>query len=221
MSKIDDILNDLQNYLTGSDQSNTPQLRKLLSAYSEACAAAARQLQECKELISRGLLIDARKLADSMTPPLSARIERLTLPDDLRQQYENICQLYGYTPAAEFDRNVIVQLTTPGSYRQLNSLILRWRKIARRNNSAEKIKLLRAIIHCSPENDQIWRNNLLSVEQVWINELLSEAEKALRDNNGAELVKLYLALTDPLLLTRLPVNQLTIELMLLEDTPRK
>ncbi|MBE6367717.1 MAG: hypothetical protein E7052_07420 [Lentisphaerae bacterium] len=208
MSKIDDILQELRNYLSSCDHSDSPHSRKLLAAYAEVCNTVNAQLQKCQELMSRGLLPDARKLCNEMTPSLTERVARLTLPEHLHAEYIKICQLYNCPQAAEFDLSIVEKLQDPNLGNRLSSLIMRWRKIARRRNNRDKLNLLREIIACSPENDQIWRSNLHSVEQMYLSELLLEAEKALQNNQGAELVKLYVALTDPLLQTQLPHSKL-------------
>ncbi len=210
MSKIDDALFEIKQYLAGNDHSDNPSIRQAAQVYSQACREINEKLSECRQLIARGLLIDARKLDAEIQPSLSERAEKLILAPSMFNHYQELCRLYGYPTAPDIDRSALSELNqTPGGKEEiLKELILRWRKTARTGTNPDKMKLLRAIISNAPSDDQIWRTNLASVERQWISDLQKEADKAIRENTSEKLVQIYMALTDPQLLKPVPAASL-------------
>jgi len=57
MSKIDTVIEEIQNYLAGGDHSANPQIRKAAEFYARASHEINRQLAECQSLIDNGLLM--------------------------------------------------------------------------------------------------------------------------------------------------------------------
>ena len=210
MSKIDDALSEIKQYLSGNDHSDNPAIRQAAQVYSQACREINAKLADCRQLISRGLLIDAQKMNMEMHPSLSERAEKLILSPAIFNRYQELCRLYGYQTAPDIDRPALEQLTqTPcGKEEILKELILRWRKTARTGTNPEKMKLLRSIISNTPEDDQIWRSNLAGVERQWISDLQKEADKAIREDAGEKIVQIYMAMTDPQLLKPVPAAEL-------------
>ncbi|MBR2357865.1 MAG: hypothetical protein IKA65_07570 [Lentisphaeria bacterium] len=199
MSKIDEALQEIKHYLSSNDHSDNPQIRQAASVYAKACKEINSKLADCRQLIDRGLLIDAQKIDMEMQPTLTERAEMLQLPSKIYHQYQEICRLYGYDNAPAIDSASLDRLrqTPDGKEELLKELILRWRKIARTGSNLEKIKLLRSIIKCAPADDKIWRSNLVSVERQWVSDLMKEAQKAIETDEGEKLAQIYMALTDP------------------------
>ena len=210
MSKIDDALTEIKQYLSGNDHSDNPRIRQAAIIYSQACRELNSKLSECRQLIDKGLLIDAQKLDQEMQPSLSERAEKLMLPQAVFNRYQELCRLYGYTTAPDIDRPALTKLNQApcGKEEILKELLLRWRKTARTGTTRDKMKLLRAIISNAPADDKIWRTNLISVERQWIKDLQKEAEIAMQENAGEKLSQIYMALSDPQLLKPVPPSYL-------------
>ena len=206
MSKIDDALLEIKQYLAGNDRSDTPAVRNASAVYAQACEEINRKLAECREFIDRGQLAEAQKIDIQMTPPLSERAEKLLLDPSEFKLYNELCALYNYTQAPDIDRATLAHLQQESGNNEeiLKELATRWRKIARTGSNPEKIKLLRQIIKVAPASDQIWASNLAGVERQWVNDLMKEADKAIKENDGGKITKIYMALTDPQLLKPVP-----------------
>ena len=84
MSKIDDALFEIKQYLSGNDHSDNPRIRQAAQFYAQACREINAKLAECRQLIARGLLLEARKLDAEMQPSLSERAEKLMIPAKIR-----------------------------------------------------------------------------------------------------------------------------------------
>ena len=110
MSKIDDALTEIKQYLSGNDHSDNPRIRQAAIIYSQACRELNSKLSECRQLIDKGLLIDAQKLDQEMQPSLSERAEKLMLPQAVFNRYQELCRLYGYTTAPDIDRPALTKL---------------------------------------------------------------------------------------------------------------
>ncbi len=207
MSKIDEALSAIKQYLASDDQSEDPRIRNAAEIYAQACSEINLKLADCRKLIDNGLFAEAQKISGEMSPSLTDRAKKLLLSPAEFSHYRELCNLYGYAPAPVLDNITIEQLAQPTENKEeiLRELVLRWRKIARTGSNPEKIKLLRQIIGYAPQDDQLWRSNLASVERQWVNDLLKEADSALKENDGEKIVKIYMALADPQLLK--PVSQ--------------
>ena len=202
MSKIDNAMNSIKQYLSGKDQSNTPQIREAAKIYIQACREVNSKLSECRNLIAAGLYIDAEKISDSMNPTLCSRAKMLFLEPVELARLKEICQMYQYGTVEDIDYETLNKLDSNQDKQtvNINNLILRWRKIARTGSNIEKIRLLRDIIRNLPDNgdNALWISNLQSVEKQYTQMLLSEAESALASGNGALLEQLCNEPTQPL-----------------------
>ena len=198
-------MNSIKQYLSGKDQSNTPQIREAAKIYIQACREVNSKLSECRNLIAAGLYIDAEKISDSMNPTLCSRAKMLFLEPVELTRLKEICQMYQYGTVEDIDYETLNKLDSNQDRQtvNINNLILRWRKIARTGSNIEKIRLLRDIIRNLPDNgdNALWISNLQSVEKQHTQTLLSEAESALASGNGALLEQLCNALHDPELLS--------------------
>ena len=100
MSKIDDALSEIKQYLSGNDHSDNPAIRQAAQVYSQACREINAKLADCRQLISRGLLIDAQKMNMEMHPSLSERAEKLILSPAIFNRYQELCRPYECYPNA-------------------------------------------------------------------------------------------------------------------------
>ena len=204
MSKVDDMLQKLIRYLTGADHSNTPQLRQAVQFYIQVCNEVNQQAAHCRQLLSAGLFSEAENFSHQMQPPLALRLQKLQLPPHLLQQLKLLSKLYDYGEIPAVDTAVLQELHHPDTAAKLKLLVMRWRKLARSGNTAEKLKLLHKIIASLPEPSPIWQNNLKAVEQQHINALSQAAKQAQAEHDLAQLTEIYLALSNPELTTSPP-----------------
>jgi len=194
---MEEVLDRIRATLSGLDQSDTPQLRKLAETYAEACRAVNAELAACRELIDRGLWTDASRRNDSVHPAWSRRAAMLAIAE--REAWATLCRLYSYPVAPEPDLATVQLLEDPPeSGKAVNKLIMQWRRIARAGASGEKVKLLRRIIAAAPAGgSDLWRKNLAAAEKSYSKELMAEAERAMRVPDMTVLQNCYNELISP------------------------
>jgi len=209
MSKIENTVQEMIRYLSGNDLSDTPQMRQNFAIYSAACREVNDLLRECRNMFDKGLYIDAQRFCSDLKPSLSERVNMLLLSRELQERYRKVCSLYNYESAELPDDTILKRLQAASSDMTLNSLVLHWRQIARGHDTQAKINLLREIVDKSPQNPQIWINNLRTVEQEYLAEQRNNLEKAIALADTEKIVAIYNTLIDKRLISRLPEYELS------------
>ncbi|GEM_PF-5535168 len=201
--KVSELIREIEAFMQGSDWSASPQLRRMYTAYCEFCRMAADELDECRVLIEKGNLTEARQRNLASTPPLTARIAMLEFAK--KKEFIELAISYGFSAPVEADAALIAKLNAPvsGEERDLQGLMRRWRQVARAGKTAEKIELLRKIIALIPPEGALeWKKNLASLERLRdaeIAELLPKKEWSITDLE--ELQAFLLELSTPNRLT--------------------
>lgn len=211
MSRIDDALQQINQYLDSSNIQYTPEIQSALQCYTTACRDLNSKLVQCSQLIMLGSIEDARKLDLESTPPLSVRAQRLALAPEKSARLRELCKLWGCSelPSPDTDTAAKLQNSSEFSGQQLQQLINSWRKTARTGSAPDKARLLRNIINCKPEDINIWRDNLSKVEKQWKIELFAEADSALASGNIGQLEQLYMALSSSDFIEPVPESSLS------------
>ncbi len=197
MSKIKDIITQIEQFLGGADQSVNPRLNKLASDYAQACRALNKDLEECRDLIRQGTLPDAQRINNRYKPSL---VERAALLDfSGRGEWCSICGMYSLEMPPSLDLETVRRLRGSNSADEKSAaeLILEWRKIARSGGNAERVHLLRKILRVSSEGAEIWRKNLVTIEKNYLRELYTEADRSIDAGDYAKLEEIHRELCSP------------------------
>lgn len=208
MAKIDEIIRDMEQLLSGSDHSNSPRGRQLAEIYSEICRDVNDSLAECRSLFRMGAYAEARKLNARAVPVLTDRYRLLNFSK--RADWIRLCNLYGWSVPPELDSETAEQLLSEDDQElelTITELQDQWRRIIRDGSLREKLILARKIYALDPSD--IWRSNLLNVERPWVNMLKMEADEALADERAKDLADLYNELISPDLLQKIPPASLS------------
>jgi len=195
MGKIDEILSEINQFISGDDWSETLQIRRAVAAYAQACKEVSAKLAECRELLDKDLVLDAQHLNTEMTPSLTERAAKLYMHGLKYERLTQLCEMYHYNVPPLIDMATVKDLRTSKSDTAMNALILRWRKIARGHDNPEKIDLLREILANDPADVKMWESNLLTVEKKYISEIQLAAEQAAADGNNKKVIEYYNILT--------------------------
>lgn len=223
MSRIQESLDAIERFLDAADQSSTPAMRSAAEVYRAACAELNDRLDECRKLMDAGLLSEAERLNRRVSPSLVERAGRLEFPR--RAEWCEFCRMYDWPVPPPVDRATVEKLEAGVPLAaDLNALVRRWRLIARDNNDAEKIQLLRRLIAADPAGSRVWKENLAEVERSWFAGLLADGRTAAERGDVARLQKIYARLVSPELLTRPerePLGELAASLAELQEKARK
>lgn len=207
MAKIDDLIRELEQLLTGADQSNTPHARGLAETYAEVCRDVNASLAECRTMFRMGAYAEARKLNSRANPTLVDRYRILNFsrrPDLMR-----LCMLYGWSVPPELDSETVALLENKEDEKReitITELQDQWRRIIRDGSLREKLILARKIY--ALDQSGVWRSNLLNVERPWVNALKKAADEALAEERAEDLLEIYQELISPDLIQRVPESEL-------------
>ena len=207
---VKELIEDIADFLKGEDQSLSPRLRRLHSAYAGFAAEIVAQQEECRQLASRLSLADAAAHARKMDPPLAARAAMLDFPE--KERFVEICRMYQLPPIPEMDQEFLAKLAAPmnSSDRQTGALLQEWRRIARNGTTAKKMELLRKIVARMPNSNESWTRNLLELEKQRYREIAAELDKAKESPLGLrEMEALNMELHSPLMRSRPPRELIT------------
>ena len=197
MSKIEQALYTIEQYSADNNTVTQQAMQQALRCYITACTELNGRLAECAKLIANGQLQAAYTVNNTAVPPLSSRGQKLQLTPEKLALLRELCQLWQMGQLPEIDMNTVVKLQAPetAKNKHLKTLIAQWRKIARTGTAPEKVRLLRDILNCDPEDSHVWRENLANMEKQWIMELLREADAALVSGNIEQLDQIYSVMT--------------------------
>ena len=198
MSEIQQLINEIKGFMSGNNRSYTPRLKKMYEGYREQCAELAEMLAQCRALIQKGMLSDARSLNLREKPSLTERFEILNFPG--RQEFIDLCVDYGLQPMPEWDEKAVHELKAPVSASDANmaSLMQQWRKIGRTGTAAQRIQVLRQIVASAPPNNAAWKRNLAEAEKTRYAEIGEELPQlAGRPDELDQLEKISLELFSP------------------------
>lgn len=210
MSKIEQALHTINQYSADNNTVNRQEMQHALHCYMIACTELNSKLAECARLIADGQLQAAYTVNNAVNPPLSSRGSKLQLAPEKLARLRELCKLWQLGELPEIDMNTVVKLQEPLTVpdKHLKNLIGQWRKTARTGPAPEKVRLLRDILSCDPENSHVWRENLANMEKQWIAELLNEADAALVSGNLEQLDQIYSVMTGTDFIESIPESSL-------------
>lgn len=100
MPEAQEIIGQVRDALAARDQSATPELRDLATAYAELCRSANDRIRRCCQLLRQGLKTEAVNLAEA-DPNLLDQLTMLDFPQ--RGDWQQWCAQYGFPEAPPLD----------------------------------------------------------------------------------------------------------------------
>lgn len=197
MSKIQDTILQIEQFLSSDDQSMTPKLIRLAADYAEGCRQLNCDLADCRKQIDRGALLEAKERNRAFHPPLTERWRMLNFPK--REAWCALCRLYQLNIPSPLDDKTAETLLEEESERERDAaaLILEWPRVAREGTLREKVLLLRRILASGAPGKATWNSNLTSLEKAYLDELYREAKSACAQNDGERLEAIHRELCSP------------------------
>ncbi len=189
MASGDKVLDLIKQFLSGSDQTDRPEMREAARQYADACTVAKEGLRACDELLSRGLLSDAIAKAESYNPSLLHMIRKLNFKE--HADWLTFCLDYGWQVPPELDMDAVDRLEK--AYRNaeaMRPLLEQWREIVRTGSIQSRLALARRIVALDPTNTA-WRQNVVELERDVLATLIEEAKHAIENQNCERLKDIH------------------------------
>jgi hypothetical protein len=172
------IADQIRAFVQSTDQTRTPALDGLASAYAEACSEAGKRLSRCQRLLQQGLRSEAIQLAET-EPRLLDAVAALDFPE--RAEWDEIVQIYSLAAApkvqvggAEF-LNEAYALEDP-----LQDLLRTHRRLAlARAPVRARIAVMRKLA-AQDSNNPIWTEDLRTFEKTRFRQIQIESAEAAR-----------------------------------------
>lgn len=195
MSKLTELLSEINKFIDSTDQSNTVVMKNAAEAYCSLCNEVNAELMKVAERLNKGLTFEALNIDKSFQPTLMKRGELLSIKNI--SDWETLCTIYGWPSPPKIDLETISRLKKAYADSSiLNPLIERWRGIIRTGSPAEKLDVLRAIIKHDKSNDK-WILQLTEIEKQRLMELYEDAKNAIVSNDYVGLEAIYSELNSP------------------------
>ena len=212
MRPIHEVVTRIRSILRQGVPASPDELRALAADYQGHCAAAQSRLQQCVELLSRGLRSEAIHLADS-PPSLLELTGELDFPES--GYWRAWAAPNGLPVPAEFDRNQLFMLDTEyAQYAQTEPLLNLYRRMCiKQAPTHEKIQVLRRLRLTDPENPN-WVSDLRALEQNRFREIAQVVARDREAMSEEQASALAAELTDPHLV-QTPPGELRAEVLAL------
>ncbi len=201
MSRILELKEQIQNFLSSQDHSDSPALRQAAAEYAEACRDTNEHLAECARMIAASVLADALRYNARQTPSVTERAHILQLSRFV--EWQDLCIKYSWAAPPVLDMKTVAKLENPGDFMELNELIHQWRHVARNGRNDDKVRILRSIlVHVDESTKRVWQTNLKAVEPRYFSDLFEKAAAAAEADDLDTLEAVHAKLTSPELLTQ-------------------
>ena len=182
----------IKTFLNSANLTDTNTSRVLYQSYSEMNEEAVSRLMECDMLLQKRQKIEAVSVAQK-TPELFGFIDSLLFPE--RQLLVKLADLYGWTPLSEINADQLKRVKSSiEGMNDLRPLLMEFRRIARTGDTAAKLHLLREISQRDKDNAQ-WQTPLAEVENRYLSQLISEAQRVITEKDFQRLDEIYTELT--------------------------
>lgn len=185
MTNLQRVVDEIRFLLQREAIEHTDELTGLLSAYSRHCHEVNLRLRQCGERVKQGLLSEALHLAEA-SPNLMDAVAVLAFPE-LEQFLDVIC-LYSLPPPEPLMLDVAGALNEAYAQHQpLQKLLDLHRLLAMaRAPLPQRLVVLRSLAELDATSPH-WEIDILQLERVRVQELVSAARLAAKQGRVAEL----------------------------------
>jgi hypothetical protein len=188
MPDLHQLVDQIRSFVESNDQTRSPMLDNLASAYAEACAEVNQRLGRCLRLLQQGLRSEAIQLAEH-EPKLLDASTALDFPE--RAAWDELVSIYGLASGAGVQVEAAKSLKAAYAEQEpLQDLLRSHRRLAlQRSPVWARIAVMRQLAASDPKN-AIWVDDLRTFEQARLREIQTDAAEALRRRDGPQLAKL-------------------------------
>ncbi len=199
MSSIDKTVYEIKNVLLRGVFANNIQLQILAKKFAIEVAGVNRKYNECLGLIQNGKIVEAIALAEDGGKSLLEDLDSVNFPE--QSQWYRICCERDWKIPPQIDFSNLEILINCYNSPQLNDLFQHeYRKLSIKNGSVKRrITLLRHLLNI--KNNDIYKKDLASLEQIYISELTDQAKRAILSKDFVGMNDLFKKLTDNRLVT--------------------
>jgi len=163
-----EIIARIRSFLSGLDQTDSPEFRALANEYSTLMRSLERRLRRVGELAGEGHF-DAAIDAAEEVPPLREALNAVGFLE--RNEWHQLLRLYDVSVATFDVEAQFEQLGLLYEKRQsLSGLMRNYRKANLRGDMREKLRLLHAIYQLDGDNPQ-WRRDIVEHERYFLQQL--------------------------------------------------
>ena len=178
----------LKSFLNSFDQTDSPTTRELYRDYLQLNELFNRRLLECSTLLHDQQRIEAVSQA-RRAPALNQLYSAVMFSG--RKELLKLADLYSWEVPAMFDQTMYDELMEAfNAMDDLRPLLAEFRRIARTDQVANKLLLLREIVRRDRNNPE-WEVPLREVENKYVTMLIDEAQQVIIDKDFARLEAIY------------------------------
>ena len=178
----------LKSFLNSFDQTDTPTTRELYRDYLQLNALFNQRLLECSTLLQNQQRIEAVSRA-RRAPALSQLYSAVMFSG--RKELLKLAELYSWELPVMFDQTMYDELMEAfNAMDDLRPLLAEFRRIARTDQVANKLLLLREIVRRDRNNPE-WEVPLREVENKYVTMLIDEAQQVIIKEDFARLEAIY------------------------------
>lgn len=196
MNNMHNLTKELQHIINSTDWTTSPEREQLAREYYDFCQSFSENIEKCRDLLERKMLVEAAELANRQEPPLSRQLELLNFSgiDD----YRVLCSIYAWPNPPELDGSVLEQLKTMmHDAANLQPLLSAYRQVVRSDNIKMKILLLRRLAEVDQQKPGEWKKALNQQETIMMEQLIQQAKNMILEKNYDVLQQLLQQITDP------------------------
>lgn len=174
----------IKSFLNSPELINSPSAQELYNSFCALNDAIVQRIVKCEVLLQKKQKIEAVLLAQQ-TPNLFEQIDSVLIPE--RKILLILADLYGWKTPSEINMKTVGMLKKAVSEMEdLRPLLTEFRRIARTDQTENKLHLLREISRIDKGNNE-WLLPLLEIENQYLPILIADAQKAIQNQNFERL----------------------------------
>ena len=186
MSDLLNLVRGLQHIIESNDWTNSPQRQEMAEEYFTFCSSYVENIEKCREMLDRKMLMEASDFSDNQDPPLPRQLELLKFPG--LENYHDLCLIYDWPDPPELDGSVLEQIKTLyQDAKNFQPLLNAYRQIVRTNNVKMKVQLLRRLLKMDPRSKE-WKTALTEQETLLMDQEIQTAKEMIlgKDYDGLQ-----------------------------------
>ncbi len=184
----------IRTFLRSYERERTPVAEDFAERLADLSHALNERLLKCQEYLDKGRRSEAVHEAQ-VPPPLLEQVEILNFAE--RAEWRQFCADNGMKVSDELQTDIVERLRAEcGTEELLAPLLNEYRRLVHQGGRDQRISVLRQIRDYDRDN-RVWAENLAPLESDALEELLREADKAMKAGNLQRLQEIRDELLDP------------------------
>ena len=174
----------IKKFMRQKEMTDQEKIENLLNQYARDVKEYNGICEELRGYLKNGLVEEAENRLKEFDPPLPEQYKMLC--DPTVKEFLDIAEIYDLeSPEADniFDELGEAMLSTMS----LRPLIIKYRQIARSNNTLQKLAIIRQILAQNPEDANDWEQTLVTLEEEFKGQLQDRAKHDIISGNLQDL----------------------------------